>query len=79
MDYYSLAKQYYYKKLYEKAFNIFVDGAKSGDVFCSFEVANCYLNGLGVKPNRDYANNLIVTVINELEKMTNQDGKAEYY
>lgn len=79
MDYYSLAKHYHYKRLYEKAFNIFVDGAKSGDVFCSFEVANCYLNGLGVKPNRDYANNLIVTVINELEKMTNQDGKAEYF
>ena len=66
-DLYEEGRKYLDLDNYAKAFEIFEQGDKEGDIYCSFDLANQLINGKGVKKDEKRANEIFARVFPILE------------
>ena len=66
---YEEGRKYLDSKNYDKALEIYAKGESEGDVYCSFGLAQCLINGWGVEKDENRANENFARVFPKLEKL----------
>lgn len=49
LAFYKEGKKFFDSDDYTKAYDIYTQGDKNGNVYCSFAMAQCLINGIGIK------------------------------
>ena len=49
LAFYKEGKKFFDSDDYTKAYDIYTQGDKNGNVYCSFTMAQCLINGIGIK------------------------------
>ena len=72
LAFYKEGKKFFDSDDYTKAYNIYTQGDKNGNIYCSFAMAQCLLSGNGTKRDEARAKKIFKRIFPVLENMAKQ-------
>ena len=72
LAFYKEGKKFFDSYDYTKSYDIYTQGDKNGNVYCSFAMAQCLINGIGIKQDVASAQKIFKRIFPILENMAEQ-------